>query len=98
MPRILRTPAAEEDVWEIALYIALDNEAAAVRLLDRFDKTFRMLADFPRGGPARPELGENVRSFPVGNYLVFYRPLDDGIEILRVLHGARDLRRIFGQH
>jgi toxin ParE1/3/4 len=49
------------------------------------------LRDNPLAGRARPELAENVRSFPVGNYVIFYRPLQDGIEIVRVLSGYRDL-------
>ena len=43
-------------------------------------------------GTARDNLGRGVRSFPVGNYLVLYRIIPDGIEVARVLHGARDLK------
>ena len=50
---------------------------------------------FPGAGQARSELMPNLRSFPVGRYLIFYRPIPDGIEVLRVLHGARNLRKIF---
>jgi toxin ParE1/3/4 len=46
-------------------------------------------------GKRRDELVTNVRSFPVGNYLIFYRPVNQGIEVLRVLHGARDIPSIF---
>jgi toxin ParE1/3/4 len=46
-------------------------------------------------GAVRDELIPNLRSFPVGNYLIFYKPLPDGIEVLRVLHGARDLPPFF---
>ena len=51
------------------------------------------LAATPGMGSARPELGESLRSFPVGNYLVFHRERSDGIELLRLLHRARNLRR-----
>jgi toxin ParE1/3/4 len=95
MPRIVRTPEAYDDPWEIVLYIARDNEAAAFRLADTIDEKFEMLARFPGARQARPELLSNLRSFPVGRYLIFYRPLADGIEVLRVLHGARNLRKIF---
>jgi toxin ParE1/3/4 len=64
-------------------------------LIDRFDETLQMLAQNPMTGRAREELAPKVRSFPVGNYLLFYRPAQDGIELIRVLHGARDLRRLF---
>jgi toxin ParE1/3/4 len=40
-------------------------------------------------------MAPGLRSFPVGNYVVFYRIVPEGIELVRVLHGARDLRRLF---
>jgi len=46
-------------------------------------------------GRARPELGHGLRSFVVGQYVVFYRPSTKGIEIVRVLHGARDIGATF---
>jgi len=46
-------------------------------------------------GRARDELASGVRSFPFGRYVVFYAPLDDGIDIVRVLHGSRDIDAIF---
>jgi toxin ParE1/3/4 len=95
MPRVIRTPAADDDLWEILLYIARDNEDAAFRLIDKIEERLSLLAEFPNAGPSRPELMANVRSFPVGNYLIFYQPIDDGIEVLRVVHGARNLRRLF---
>jgi len=95
MPRILRTPAAEADLWEILLFIARDSEEAAFRLIESIDQRFELLARFPNAGPARPEISEGLRSFPVGNYLILYKPIDDGIEIMRVVHGARNLRRLF---
>ena len=95
MPRIVRTPEADRDLWEIVLYIAAEHEQAAYRLIDTIDEKLDMLAQFPHAGVERPELLKDLRSFPVGRYLIFYRPIEDGIEVLRVLHGARDLRRLF---
>ena len=95
MPRVIRTPAAEADLWEIVLQIAPDNEAAAFRLVEAIDERFEVLSRFPLAGPARPELLPELRSFPVKNYLILYKPIDDGIEVMRVVHGARDLRRLF---
>ena len=45
-------------------------------------------------GRSRPELARNVRSFPVGKYVIFYVALVDGVEVVRVLHGARDIDSI----
>ena len=41
------------------------------------------------------ELGESLRSFPVGNYVIFYRAMQDGIEVVRVLSGFRDIPNLF---
>src|SRR5687768_9009330 len=97
MPRVIRSAASEQDAYEIALFIARDNPDAAFRLIDRFDETLQMLAQNPLAGRIREELAPRTRSFPVGNYLLFYRPAEDGIELIRVLHGARDLRRLFNR-
>ena len=53
------------------------------------------LAEFPRSGHARPELGARVRSFPVSPYTLFYRPTRYGIEVVRLLHQGEDLDRAF---
>jgi toxin ParE1/3/4 len=97
MAKALRTPQSEIDLWEIAEYIARDNPAAAGRLLDEVDKTISLLADFPGMGPSRDELMPHLRSFPVHSYVLFYRPNDDGIELVRVIHGARDLDQLFNE-
>ena len=49
-----------------------------------------MLADNPQGGPRREDLARGLRFYPVGNYLIFYTVRNDGITVVRVLHGARD--------
>ena len=95
MPRVTRRPLAEADVLEIWDYIAADGIAAADRWVDRLDKQFRVLAMQPMMGRARDELAPGVRSFPFGRYVVFYLPLDGGIDVVRVLHGARDIDAAF---
>jgi toxin ParE1/3/4 len=76
-------------------YIAQDNLDAADRLLDRFDDLFRRLASQPFLGKSVEELAPNLRFIPIGNYLIFYRPTKDGIEIVRLLHAARDVSAEF---
>ena len=49
----------------------------------------------PEVGRQRPDLAPNLRSLPAGNYVIFYRPIPDGIQLIRVLHGARDIPAIF---
>jgi toxin ParE1/3/4 len=95
VPRIFRTQESDQDLLEIAAYIARDNPRAADALIDKIDQKLQLLAQFPGLGPERPEFAEGLRSFPIGNYIIFYRRIEDGIVVVRVLHGARDLRRIF---
>ncbi len=95
MPQVTRRPLAETDILEIWDYIADDSLAAADRWVDQVDKQFRVLATQPMMGRARDELAPGVRSFPFGRYVVFYVPLDDGIDVVRVLHSARDIDAVF---
>lgn len=81
-----------DDIW---LYIAQDSARAADRFLARILEKCRMLADAPLAGPARPELGAGLRSFPVGTFLIIYRPVKDGVEVLRVPSGYRDIEALF---
>jgi len=95
MSVVLRTSQAGLDLTEIALFIARNNPAAADRWLETIDEKCAMLAKMPHLGRLRPELAPELRSFPVGRYVIFYRPASDGIEVIRVLHGARDIPAVF---
>jgi toxin ParE1/3/4 len=63
--------------------------------VDQLDAQFRLLATQPKMGRARNELAADVRSFPVGRYVVFYVSLDAGVDVVRVLHSARDIDAVF---
>ena len=52
-------------------------------------------AEFPGMGCRRDELSPGLRSVVMGSYLIFYRPLEDGIRLMRVAHGSRDLPSLF---
>ena len=95
MARVSRTPAAKRDVAEIWSYIARDNEPAATRLIGEFDQALELLARFPGAGRSREEWQPNLRSFLVRDYLLFYRRVSTGIQLVRVLHGSRDLKTHF---
>jgi toxin ParE1/3/4 len=84
-------PQAEADLEAIGDYIAQDNPARAVTFVQEFHETFTQLAEMPLSGSARPYLGPGIRVRPVGRYVVYYRPVSDGVEIVRVLHSARDV-------
>jgi toxin ParE1/3/4 len=91
----MRRPLAADDILEIWDYIADDSLDAADRWIDRLDVQFQLLATQPLMGRARPELEQALRSFPFGRYGIFYAPLADGIDVVRVLHGARDIDALF---
>lgn len=97
MPSIVVRPKAVDDLAEIWAYIAEDNPREANAFASRIHKEFRMLSGQPRMGRERPELLADLRSFPVGRYVIFYLPRSRGIEVVRVLHGARDLKPLFEQ-
>ena len=88
----LLTPAARDDIGEIWLYIAADNPDAADSLEADLFAAFELLADRPEIGHRRPDLTDKpTRFFTVRrNYLVVYAPDTRPLEIIRVLHGARD--------
>ena len=95
MSHIRITPLADQDLLEIWYFIAQDDPAAADRLLDLLEEKYRLLADNPHMGPARPDIAKELRCHPVGNYLLLYRVIRDGIELVRIVHGARDLQNVF---
>lgn len=86
--------AAQCDLQEISRYVGARNLSAAEGLLNqRYDK-FAFLVDFPRTGPPRDDLIEGMRHSVVGSYVIFYRETEAGIEIMRVVHGSRDLNTL----
>jgi toxin ParE1/3/4 len=91
MQQIVRSPAAQADAIEIWAYIAEDNAPAADRLLARFDEAVRKIVLQPFIGKSVHEIAPGIRFIPVGSYLIFYRVVDRGVEIVRILHGARDI-------
>lgn len=95
MRRVLKRPLAETDLDDIWWYIAQDNPEAADQLLDRIEERCQALVRFPEMGVNRDELVPGLRSFPIGNYLIFYLINEHEIEIVRVLPGMRDINALF---
>ena len=96
MVQILFTPLATEDLQEIWVYLAenASNEIANKFLLE-VKKKCETVAEFREMGRVRHEYLLNLRSFPFGKYIIFYLPLVDGIEVLRMVHSSRDVQQIF---
>ncbi len=91
MAQVLRTRQADKDLEDIWTYIARDNIVAAEKLTDQVHEAFQLLAASPDLGFPQFQYRDGLRCKPVvKRYLIFYEPIDDGIRVLRVLHGARD--------
>jgi toxin ParE1/3/4 len=91
MAKFKLTPAAEQDLQEIWLYIAQDKPTAADQLLVRIETQCELLANHPQLGPARDDIAKGLRYHPLANYLILYRVIPQGVEIVRVAHGARNI-------
>jgi toxin ParE1/3/4 len=89
------TGQAKKDLEEINHFIAEDDPQAANRFLDAFERKCQMLAQFPEMGRRWDDINPPLRSFPLGKYLIFYRLIEEGVEIVRVLSGYRDFEAIF---
>lgn len=95
MPRFTLLREAENDLIGIWQYIAEDDPKAATRVLRLLEEKFHLLAQNSKLDPARPDIAPGLRRFVDGNYLILYREASDGIEVVRVVHGARSLKALF---
>ncbi len=99
--RILKKPRVDRDLIDHFAFIARDKVEPAERFLRVAQESFDRLAADPLLGhnweSPMPQLA-GIRVYPMPspfrNYLIFYRPTEDGIEVLTVLHGARDLQAV----
>ena len=91
MALVTRRPQAEVDILEIWDYIADDSIVQADRWVDALDEKLALWATQPMMGRSRDELSIGIRSFAFGRYVVFFQPTPDGIDVVRILHGSRDM-------
>ncbi|MEB3217442.1 MAG: type II toxin-antitoxin system RelE/ParE family toxin [Nostocales cyanobacterium 94392] len=95
MSRFKISTGAAQDLENIWSYIAKNNTRAADNLFDKLREKFAKLAKFPQMGQGREDLAVYLGSFSVGSYLIFYRIIDEGIKILRIVHSSQDIEQIF---
>ncbi|EHC10119.1 type II toxin-antitoxin system RelE/ParE family toxin [Fischerella thermalis] len=95
MNRYRLSQQAEQDLEDIWIYLAQQDELAADKQIAQLLDRLPMLAQFPDMGRKRDDLLQRLRSFPVKPYIVFYTKITDGIEIVRVLHQSRDIENYF---
>ena len=96
----LRAPQADSDLDEIWYHVATESGSVEIadRLIDAIADRFFLLASYPHIGRSRAEdLCPGLRSFPVGEYVIFYRVREGDVLILRVLRGGRNIEVLFGQ-
>ena len=101
MPKVIYTPEADEDIRDIFRYIAREQErpSVAAKNIQELEKKCNEYGEaFSKGseiGTARPDLGSAYRTFAFKRWVVIFRPTGGGIEVLRVLDGARDYPALF---
>lgn len=95
MKRLDYLPTARRDLAGIFDYLETQADADVATLaLERIYEAALRLEQYPESTPARPDISEDFRSLVVGRYLVLYRVRDDSVDVVRVVHGARDLGRL----
>jgi toxin ParE1/3/4 len=98
--KILQRSLARQDILDLIAYIANDKPSAAQNVFAAYEHTLTVLAENPEIGWAYPTDNPRLsgfRVFPIGryrNYLIFYRYGSDTLDVIRVLHGMRDLSTI----
>jgi toxin ParE1/3/4 len=88
---------ARQDLKDIKDYIAQDSLDRAEQFVKTIAERFQALASFPGMGRRYEVLAADLRGFPVGNYIIFYRSTEQGIAIERILSGYRDLEVMFSE-
>ena len=98
MPHVDISDEAEEDLLDIWLW-GVDNhgQAQADDFIDEINQTFQKLVAMPYAATERPQLAEGIRSRPFRKkYTIFYKPIESGVLIVRVMRGSRDIEALFG--
>jgi toxin ParE1/3/4 len=98
MTRLRHSSQARADLLEIWLGIAADHPTAADRTLDRLEQRLRILIDWPLAGAACPRISAEARILVEHPYVILYRLIPEAVQIVRFLHGARDIdAALFGE-
>lgn len=90
--RVVCLPEADRDLFNIYAYICQYDERAAGDHINRIRKAILRLQDHPWSAPPRPDVGDTARGLSVDPYVTLYRVVGQTVEIVRIVHGARDAR------
>lgn len=94
MATLIVAPSAQQDLSDIYDYIARDKPIAAGNWAAKIEEKCMLIAETPEFGERRPEYGAEIRSSVIGRYVIFFRPIENGIEVARVIAGDRDIRSL----
>jgi toxin ParE1/3/4 len=98
MAQYLINKLASQDLIEIADYFAASNVRAGEKFFNDFNRKCKQLVAFPNSGKSYDYIYSDLKGVPLSSYIIFYRLLEDGIEILRVISGRRDLFTAFQEN
>lgn len=97
MTRLVITRAASRDLADISDYFLAQSVEAGDRFVEQFDQKCQYLARFPYIGKSYAFISEDLRGTPLMGYIIFYQVVDEGIEILRVISGYRNIEQVLGE-
>ncbi len=99
MPKLRLAPAARDDVRDIRIYSkTIFGPTVASAYISGLREALAMLADLTSAGAAESDLGEDIRGFAYRSHRVYYRPIDQGVLIIRILHHSRNAPRALGRN
>jgi toxin ParE1/3/4 len=95
MAKLRFSQAAQDDLLEIGDGIAAYDAARAMQVLNDLEEQCQALAVLPLMGRERGEIAPHLRSLPLVPYVIFYYPLPNGVDVVRILHSSRDIESVF---
>jgi toxin ParE1/3/4 len=99
MPNVRYIPEARRDMKEIGRFIAEQSRSLEIsrNYLMKIRERCVLHATHPEMGTLRPDINHNVRCFSIDNYVVYFRPIPNGVEVLLVTHGSREAEGLLRQ-
>ena len=97
MSYYLISPAASQDLDEISDHFLRRNIDAGEQFVNRFEQKCQNLVKFPNMGRSYAEIEPTLRGVPLDGYVILYRVIDEGVEIVRVVSGYRNLESLFSE-
>ncbi|MEY4210532.1 MAG: hypothetical protein RLZ92_912 [Pseudomonadota bacterium] len=89
--QLLISPLAAQDIENIGDFIVQDSPTRALRFMAELQKQCQKICINPDGYRKRIEIAPEIRSCAYGSYVIFFESNQNSVEIIRVLHGARDI-------